>query len=614
MTPSAVSHFASLRVSEERWNKARAGEPIEFDSEDDEGTTPARRRRQEPSKREIVAKARDRLLSKICDTLRDAAEGEMLEAEELEELVDVAVTLERTVLERSHMENWMDTGTIPLFCGNVVKEEVKVNLSDSNAKEFLAIMAMASPQISKDQLKEVYDQIVVKPYDPARQPSVHTTPLALFSQTPPSPPPSPNPHLQAFFEARCEVRSRRTYHSIGLIQAGGILAAVGVGGDSLRNPCLVLYNLNHPEPGSNSDYEDVNVRLSDAARHFHLDPSRQLVYLADKERIKSYRWTVHDGGLVTSLPVHTLKSWDHSGAISVREGGAKLFRSGEKGIAIWDIDAMPTHGERGRTRIGEEMTWDFFDTPRDYTSGEIEASTGAPATTTVTSDALANIDVWKSHPSDPNQMLARYKQKYSIASVDLETQRVVSRFVGHGAFVDSFGTNAADPHCFVTGARDGGVRFFDSRLPVPVWAIEHGSEVIESVLYEQIGDRPFVIIGGTSSEQIKVWDARARASIYELSTGNNEVGALLWDAERQTLYASTESPHNRNGRNAGYRRAKFPRNNPHSGCGLVWPTHAYHQEMEFGYPLDSGYNRLFSYRFAQEADVTVLPEFSDGPE
>jgi hypothetical protein len=41
---------------------------------------------------------------------------------------------------------------------------------------------------------------------------------------------------------------------------------------------------------------------------------------------------------------------------------------------------------------------------------------------------------------------------------------------------------------------------------------------------------------------IKFWDV-ARKMVYKLTTGNNQVTGLAWDAERRALYASTNSAH-----------------------------------------------------------------------
>ena len=53
---------------------------------------------------------------------------------------------------------------------------------------------------------------------------------------------------------------------------------------------------------------------------------------------------------------------------------------------------------------------------------------------------------------------------------------------------------------------------------------------------------------------------RNRRLVYELSTGNTEVGGLAWDGQRNTLYAATECNYlGRMGDHYGYRVAKRPK-------------------------------------------------------
>ena len=53
-----------------------------------------------------------------------------------------------------------------------------------------------------------------------------------------------------------------------------------------------------------------------------------------------------------------------------------------------------------------------------------------------------------------------------------------------------------------------------------------------------------VIFTAADDECVKVWDLRARAVVCDLSTGNNSVRALGWDARRSTLYAATQCEYN----------------------------------------------------------------------
>ena len=112
-----------------------------------------------------------------------------------------------------------------------------------------------------------------------------------------------------------------------------------------------------------------------------------------------------------------------------------------------------------------------------------------------------------------------------------------------------------------------------------------------------------------------MWDVRARCTVYELATGNNNVSALAWDSGRSTLYASTECTYiDRMGYNHDYRRARVPGQREgathHDGDGSssedeedyddddlegdekLWPDRAFHAEDYFGYMFDAGDHRI----------------------
>jgi hypothetical protein len=136
-----------------------------------------------------------------------------------------------------------------------------------------------------------------------------------------------------------------------------------------------------------------------------------------------------------------------------------------------------------------------------------------------------------------------------------------------------------------------------------------------------------VLYGGTKSEQIKVWDVRSKTALYELSTGNNEVNAMVWDGSTQTLFAGTECSYmDRLGYTHDYARAKFGKIQKRRVRELwgqvqedddmdeedeedddddddefeewAWPRRAAHGEESFGYPLDSGEHRTCMAFFA----------------
>lgn len=323
-------------------------------------------------------------------------------------------------------------------------------------------------------------------YDASSKPSPNSTPLARFNSGRPPIPTSSPLALRAFSEARCEIKSNDLPLAINMGISGSVLAVQGVGGYKNREPTLYLYNIASPEHFWSLQ---VDVGLSGIAYHMQMDGERKLVYVADENRVKSYWWNFDDDKGAESMAVHTLESSAFRGAMALRENGSKLLRSGYNGIIIWDIGTLQTHGKHGEDIVGNATDPEFLDTWRDDRE-EIELSTGSPPTQNVTAPALAKIAQWVENPSESKEMIVAYKEQYGVVRINLETQQVVSRYVGHGAHVNRIRTSAADAHSFVTAANDGVVRLYDVRMPAPILAVEHNREFINSCLYEHIGGQP----------------------------------------------------------------------------------------------------------------------------
>ncbi|KAJ7199236.1 WD40 repeat-like protein, partial [Mycena pura] len=482
-------------------------------------------------------------------------------------------------------------------------------------------------------------------YDRAARPSEHTTPLARFSKTRLRLPTNASPELTAFAEARCEILSDDMCLPTSMGIADDVVVVIGAGGWKQRSPTLLIERLDRVSTGY-APFGTLHpgVGLAEVANELCLDSSRKLMYVADSSRVKSYAWN-YDGEDGTTLPVHTLDSHGFEDALFLRNNGAKIMRSGTKGLAIWDIDGLPTHGEDGEDRVGKKLK--NIDTMRDDDEAEeIERSSGAPPTQTLSAPPITRITVAKNHPSNQAQILAMHRsvfgRDYNVVSVDLETQQIAMRFLGHSASPSCIATNSTDPNGFVTAAFDGGVRLYDVRQPTPRFAIDHGDEKLCTALYESIGGQPFIIYGTDKSEQIKVWDVRSRKPMYELATGNTAVRSLAWDARRQTLLAATECIYrDRVGNVHDYRPAKIgshgrewlgdgDAHGEHEGEDKDedwedededededdeddeerwWPDRAWHAETSFGVALDCADHMLFRYQFKSDADPKVLPEY-----
>ncbi|TCD63392.1 hypothetical protein EIP91_005600 [Steccherinum ochraceum] len=446
------------------------------------------------------------------------------------------------------------------------------------------------------------------------------------------------PLAQAVYQARFSAYdiSTPTPLSMVLPPNSSCLAIIGAGGWKNRDPMLTYYLLD--EEGDWAAFckmDGVEVGLSQVAQEAAVDPERKLLWVGDGHRVKSYQYGTNS----KSVGKHTLRT-KNTGPLMLLDKGSKILRAGTSGIDSWNVDELPDHGPKGTKRIGEGK-FNIEHSMRDEPE-EIERSTGVAAhTSTPLAQGAVEPRTWTRLPS--GQVLVSSKKKFSVWLTDLETGlKPVTRFVGHGAFVNEFSISEQDPNSFLTACNDGIARLYDVREPLPRLSFDNGmsSEPLYSALYVHVDGLPVVFTGGQKSESIKVWDVRQKSILYELATGNNSVLNLAWDAPRSTLLACTESQYmDWMGGLHGYRPAYLPRteyNRKNIGEERWnqqaererkkardvdsddeddfdgrhwWPDRAFHDESAFAYSFDSGGHSLFAYKFGLDADPKILPDY-----
>ncbi|CAE6423890.1 unnamed protein product [Rhizoctonia solani] len=149
----------------------------------------------------------------------------------------------------------------------------------------------------------------------------------------------------------------------------------------------------------------------------------------------------------------------------------------------------------------------------------------------------------------------------------------------------------------------------------PITVLSNGtvSDYLEGAALAHPNGIPIIFTGSRKEEAIKTWDVRANACIYDLSTGNNAVQSLAWDADNNALYAATECLYlDRVGTSRGYREAVTPQGQTHDPRRFrCWPKAAHHKEDYFGYMFDAGDHRVFRYTFKENPNTDVLPEYGN---
>mgnify|MGYP001586002032 CR=1 FL=1 len=311
-------------------------------------------------------------------------------------------------------------------------------------------------------------------YDPASRPSPHTSPLARFFTTNNRAPSSSLPLQRAVREARCEVKSDGICSPYQLLVSPTQAFVSAAGGWKNRDPILHIYD------NSLDANDSPSVGLADTPSAMALDGVDDLVAIADRSRIKTYRG---------SLAVHTMNSSAYDGALAFFDGGTKLARASATGprVAIWDLEGLETHGADGSSRVGgkirsSELNSEYpiwlqllfraqgADGPlpgmRDNDGGdEIERSSGSSSTSTLTLDAsIHGISSWTPLAGTPNFICASSAMLGSSTEtfeLDWTTGKKRMQYFGHGGTVTGLSTAEGRENEFITTCSDGATRLFD---------------------------------------------------------------------------------------------------------------------------------------------------------
>ncbi|KAF5342363.1 hypothetical protein D9611_001753 [Ephemerocybe angulata] len=386
--------------------------------------------------------------------------------------------------------------------------------------------------------------------------------------------------------------------------------------------------------------------LAHIAYHGAIDDETGLFFVADEDRIKSYSWwdTTKDAPQKQLVPEHTMNSSGFHGPLALLSN-RRLARVGRKGkIGIWNLDDLPTHSTAKKGIIGGSMCkrGEEISTSRDDPE-DIEVSAGSKPTSTITVADPFAIDIWHAHPNTSGSMITATDGRslqYHCRAFDIEQAKCTTRYLGHGGGINQISTSRGDSNVFCTAGTDGFARLYDVRVPLPTITIEAAAcqtNCGAAVVCHPDGI-PYMFVSDKEAECITLWDIRAKAPVYDLATGNNVVDGLVWNDERNELFAATTCNYvDRNGYHHGYEQARIPRQETEEDAAKdsegneddwvdddddedeeddedrwedtdqCWPGNAYHSETYFGHTFDSGDHRIYRYAFKADPDPLIIP-------
>ena len=289
------------------------------------------------------------------------------------------------------------------------------------------------------------------------------------------------PVAKMIYEARCEISSTLSNLPIRLDTSsdGACMSLLSMGGYKDRDPFLLTFI---PGNGDNvfKDAHQFAIGLSEIAYQSTMDASRKLIFVADSLRIKSYKWDTADNK-GNPLAVHTMDSGNFDGPLASFSNG-RLLRAGKGAAGIWNIDALETHGPKGRKRIGKKFNTE--DSWRDNDDNDaIEVSSGSAMNQQIKfADNTIRPARWLAHPSAIGTMLCASDvqtspHRFWCGALDLEHGgKESARYLGHGGQISDFSTSQADQNVFVTSCNDGCVRLYDVRHPLPMLTMDVGKK------------------------------------------------------------------------------------------------------------------------------------------
>ena len=324
-----------------------------------------------------------------------------------------------------------------------------------------------------------------------QQPHVQSNILSRFREAIYFPASDVHPTASIVWQARCEIDNDVLHDSSKLILSkdGTFMAMAASGGYKRRDPKVVYWPALH----ESLEHKAIVPPLAHQVHDIVLDNDRQLFFITDYDRIKSYSFASETRNKAT----HTLNSGKHHGPLAVLPN-SRIIKAGVGSALAWNLSRLETHYDDSTEfrKIGEGSYQGFKDSWREPGCGK-ELSTGSSPHVTITfTDPEFAPEVWEYHVPSGYMLCGEdsdHRQRFETVALDLEHGgTVVTRYIGHGDSINTFSCSGEDPNSFLTSCDDGYVRLFDLRDQFPVLTIdiERHSSMCKSAIYTHLDGIP----------------------------------------------------------------------------------------------------------------------------
>jgi WD40 repeat protein len=194
------------------------------------------------------------------------------------------------------------------------------------------------------------------------------------------------------------------------------------------------------------------------------------------------------------------------------------------------------------------------------------------------STAVRSIKLMKAEYSAVDSLLLSFDGRPCSLTYNITHSCATRWFVGHTAGVTALSTVSTLPNTVATGSHDRSVKIWDTRVRRAGMTLKGHCGSISALNLVQFSNSTYCFTAG-ADEVIKVWDLRREIPLYELSTGNNQVNQLEWNAQTSSLVCASTCT-----------STSWDNNS-------TWPESAVHQPSHFPRKWNAGSHMVIQYDF-----------------
>ncbi|KAK1235488.1 hypothetical protein PQX77_001286 [Marasmius sp. AFHP31] len=239
------------------------------------------------------------ILQSVCSIVRELFASSGVDVEEKSALIEKAHGILNEGIEWCYGDEDSGIDFIASFAhteGTLLdngEDKLLGSINDEAYEQLLSIFTRMVPNTKKSELVENFrkERPRQKPWWETPLPHPKTTPLSRFREGTLQLPPESSAQAFSLYQAIAEISTDQILtpsSPLCIASDNQFIAVAGAGGYKNRSPYLSYSHLDD----STSDFSTSTTELGfcDIANHITLDDVRELVWVSDGDRVKSYTW------------------------------------------------------------------------------------------------------------------------------------------------------------------------------------------------------------------------------------------------------------------------------------------------------------------------------------